>query len=85
MNYTILWTPTAEAQLVAILNQSGHVQRVLALARRADRTLRSKPERLGESRSDNFRLWFPRPLSLLFEIDEPNLSVYIAAVRWVGN
>jgi hypothetical protein len=38
----------------------------------------------GESRDENFRLWFHRPLAIYYEIDVVNQIVSVSAIKWVG-
>ena len=85
MNYRVTWWPLAERQLRALWAQAPDQDAVADAADDVNRVLGTDPNGRGESRgSASRRLWFQRPLCVLYVIDEPNKAVYVAAVRWVG-
>jgi hypothetical protein len=85
MNYAVSWWPLAEAQLTDIWDRAPDPDAVADAADDVNRALGTNPTGLGESRgSPARRLWFQRPLCVLFVVDNANRTVYVAAVRWVG-
>jgi hypothetical protein len=85
MNYTVRWSPFAEAKLRWLWLRAFDKEAVAELADTANRLLRDRPFDLGESRERaDRRLWFHRPLCVAFRIDDSAKVVYVAAVKWVG-
>ena len=69
MSYRVLWTPNAEVKFEQFLLQSPLDQKSLALAaRELDRRLMQSPNDFGESRYENMRIGFVRPLGIQFEV-----------------
>jgi hypothetical protein len=82
MNYTVVWRRRAEVQLAALWLRATNKEANAGYAEQIDRIL--APADQGESRTGNVRLWFHRPLSALFQIDEPARRVIVLAIKWVG-
>lgn len=85
MNYTVLWRGPASGGLLGQLIRAADKQHILGAAREIERRLQLDPRTEGEDRGPNARLLFVRPLSVLYEIDEANRTVYIVRVKWVGD
>ena len=84
MNYTVVWRQRAQAQLTAIWIRAANKEAIAGYSDQIDRILSRNPGDQGESRANGFRLWFNRPVSVLFQIDEPNRTVHVTAIKWVG-
>lgn len=84
MSYRVVWRPRAISQLTDLWVRSTNRDALNGYAQQIDRILERDPHEQGESRADNYRLWFRRPLSVLFQIDEPTRTVFVVAVKWVG-
>lgn len=86
MNYAVAWWPLAESQLAVLWKSAPDPEVVADAADAVNRLLAAGPSGLGESRgSPARRLWFHRPMCVLYVIDEPNHVVFVAAVAWVGD
>jgi hypothetical protein len=68
MKYRVFWTPDAEGWLEEILRNSADQEIGFDAAREIDRALTLKPLAFGESRSENIRIGFKRPLGIHFEV-----------------
>ena len=84
MNYTVVWRRRAEAQLAALWLRAANKEAIAGYAEQIDRILARNPADQGESRVGNTRVWFHRPLCVLFQIDETAKRVIVMAVKWVG-
>jgi hypothetical protein len=84
-NYTVLWRRDAEAQLVALFLRSAFKDALLEGVQVLDRTLALNPHEQGESRNENMRIAFFRPLCIRYQIDETSKTVLIVSVRWTGD
>lgn len=86
MNYTVLWRQLAESELAKMWARAANPEAVADAADAANRLLRDLADELGESRDRAARrIWFQRPLCLLYEIDAIAKGVRVAAVKWVGH
>lgn len=85
MTFTVYWRPPAEAQADAIWVGLGRPDDFVGLLDDVNRLLRGSAHELGESRDRaTSRVWFPRPLMVVYQIDETARVVYIEHVHWVG-
>ena len=84
MNFTVLGREPAEASLLASLLRAADKPALWAVARDLDARLRTNPQAEGESRGPARRLAFYRPFCVLFHVDEPNRTVYVEQLKWVG-
>jgi hypothetical protein len=82
--YTVVWLRVAEAQLTALWIRAANKEAVAGYAEQIDRILARNPADQGESRVGNVRLWFHRPISVLFQIEETSKRVTVMEVKWVG-
>ena len=80
MTYTVLWSRTAENELIALWADQADRAAVTAAADAIDRLLQRNPADQGESRSDSTRVMFLAPLGVLFEIQEKDRKVYVLRV-----
>ena len=80
MIFTVVWLPTAEAELARIWNTAADRDAVAAAADRIDAALRRDAPRRGESRSGSARVYFDWPLGVDFDVDEDDRIVRVLAV-----
>ena len=80
MNYTVVWIKRAEAKLARIWNASADRREVTRAAHEIDVQLRDDPRDCGESRPDDVRIFFVRPLAVTFRIEEDDRIVRVADV-----
>lgn len=86
MNFAVLWWPLAEQQLTDLWDRAPDPEAVADAADDVNRALAANPTGLGESRGTPVRrIWFQYPLCVLYLIDAPSATVYVAAIKWVGN
>jgi plasmid stabilization system protein ParE len=84
MNYRVVWRRRAESQLAALWLRAANKDAVAGYAEQVERILQRNPADQGESRAGNVRIWFHRPISVLYEIDEGDKRVTVMAIKWVG-
>jgi hypothetical protein len=84
MNYTVVWTRAALAQLNDMWTQATDPDAVDSAATRVAQTLATDPEQVGESREDDTRIMFDAPLVVLFVSDPDMCVVYIVSVGAYG-
>jgi hypothetical protein len=68
MSYRVFWTPDAERWLEEILRDCEDPVVIASAAREIDRSLVENAVGVGESRYENVRIAFERPLAVQFEI-----------------
>jgi hypothetical protein len=81
MKYTVLWKPTAEAELASPWGGALDRSDVASAANQIDVLLQTDPETRGESRSGSDRILVVPPLAVTLEIKEPDRVVWLLAVR----
>ena len=84
MNYRVLWLRRAESQLLGLWLRAANKEAIGGYAEQVDRILQRNPLDQGESRVGSVRLWFHRPISVLFRVDEAAMLVTVIAIKWVG-
>lgn len=84
MNYQVLWRKRAEDQLASMWLRAADKELLRDCSESVDRILGRDPLAQGEARHGNARLWFYRPLCVLYQIDDPSKTVRVAAIKWVG-
>jgi len=84
MNYTVVWLPSAENDLATLWVQADDRSAVSTAADAMDEALRRDPLSLGESRSENSRIFIDPPLALLFDVSEADQRVTVWAVMQWG-
>ena len=83
--FLIVWSDEAFAQMTGIVGR--HTARKSELAgalRRIADELSRNPASVGESRDDDFRIMFARPLTVYFRVDDETTSVEVARVVLTG-
>jgi plasmid stabilization system protein ParE len=80
MNYTVVWTPTAEADLTTLWINALDRAAVAAAADEMDHRLAHDPLTEGESRSGITRILFVPPLVILYDVLEEDRLVSVWAV-----
>lgn len=81
MRYRVFWHPDAESDLESIARLESGPEDIAACARRIDRHLARFPKQFGESREENLRIGFERPLSIPFDVFESERTVVVYRVR----
>jgi len=84
MNYTVIWRREAEAQLITLWLRAANKEAITRYAEQIDRILARDPNEQGESRNENTRLAFFRPLCVRYQVDEAAKRVTVLAIKWVG-
>jgi plasmid stabilization system protein ParE len=82
MKYTVVWQPLAEQKLAAIWTDASDRKAVTSAANAIDRLLQLDPELKGESRSGSERVLIVPPLTVAFEIREPDRMGRVLSVRY---
>ncbi|HEY4232744.1 MAG TPA: hypothetical protein VGM76_04945 [Lacipirellulaceae bacterium] len=70
MSYRVIWSPFAEDWLELFLSNAAERANIAAAAKDIDQQLIADPTALGESRYDEVRIGFVRPLGVQFEVLE---------------
>ena len=84
MRYTVIWRPSAEADLAAIWTEARDRQTVSRAANQIDTLLRSAPTTSGESRSGDTRILVVPPLAVHFDVVADDRKVYVLTLRFVA-
>ncbi len=84
MNYTAVWRREAEAQLMTLWLRALNKTAVAGYVEQIDRILQRNPHGQGESRNENTRLAFFRPLCVRYQIDDAARTVTVVSIKWVG-
>ena len=80
MNFTVLWTPTAEQRLAALWLDPTHRAAVSRAANEIDQRLQRDAPHLGESRGGARRVFFEPPLGVTYEVDQARQIVFVLYV-----
>lgn len=82
MKYSVRWREEASDELAAIWVESAPTERreVTAAADAIDKALANRPIECGESRGDMRRIFYIKPLAVIFEVSEPDLTVNVLQV-----
>ena len=84
MNYAVVWRRRAQDQLTALWIRAANRSAFAMYTDQIERILQRDPRNQGESRGGDVRLWFYRPLCVLYRINEAALTVEIGRIKWVG-
>jgi hypothetical protein len=85
MNYTVVWTPSAEQELAAAWLKSSNRNAVTVSAHAIERDLRRTPLTVGESRESSIsRVAVSSPLSITFDVIVDDKTVFVRAVHLVA-
>jgi plasmid stabilization system protein ParE len=82
MKWTVVWQPLAEQKLAAAWTGADDRQAVTAAAHMIDTLLQADPESAGESRSGSERVLIVPPLTVAFEVSEPDRLVRVLSVHY---
>jgi mRNA-degrading endonuclease RelE of RelBE toxin-antitoxin system len=80
MNYTVLWTPSAERDLTELWLRATDRGAVRSAADTLDSLLRIDPHLRGESRYESVRIVHADPLGVDIDVDEGNRTVWVLRV-----
>ncbi len=80
MRYSVMWTPSARAQLANLWMQSPDRQAITDSADRIDRQLQNDADTKGINWWP-FRAYFNDPLAVLFTVDPGDCRVWVVQVR----
>jgi mRNA-degrading endonuclease RelE of RelBE toxin-antitoxin system len=80
MNYSVLWTPDAEARLVDLWLEADSRGAITAATNRIDADLGARPFDIGESREHNRRIHLMPPLGVIYRIDSNQRIVHVLTV-----
>jgi hypothetical protein len=84
MTYTVTYKPSAENELIELWIHALDRQLVADAANHIDRLLGANPGSQGESREQDTRILFERPLAAQFEIHEQDRVVEVLKIWWIG-
>jgi hypothetical protein len=84
MSFAVDWLPDAERELTEIWLKASDRDAVTNAANWIDERLRLDPEHEGESRPENRRVLFARPLAVVFRVSPPDRSVVVSHVWQFG-
>jgi hypothetical protein len=79
--YTVTWHPTMEQRLADLWMATSDRGAMTAATDEIDSTLAADPFRVGESRSENQRVWFVPPLVIIYEVSEDDRLVTVQDVN----
>ena len=82
MTFSVTWSADASDEFFELWSDTGLRQAVVTAAERMDAALSSKPFDVGESRSDNRRIYFELPLAIVYEVFLTERRVNILRVRY---
>jgi plasmid stabilization system protein ParE len=80
MSFTVVWTPAAEQDLARIWLAAKDRAAVTSSANAIDRTLRKRPDAVGELRFDTVRTLALPPLGVDYDVLEHDRLVYVLGV-----
>jgi hypothetical protein len=80
MNYTVVWKATAKARLAEIWMAARDRTAIARAADEIDALLCDSPLDEGESRQEEFRVLFVKPLAVKYTVSEADRIVSIARV-----
>ena len=82
MSYEVVWQQRAFDQVAAHLAANpSRVGAIAAAMRKVEADLADDPGEVGESRHDEFRVMFPRPLTVYFQPVPDERAVYVVEVH----
>lgn len=80
MKYTVIWRVVADDALAQIWIDSDDRAEVTTAAHMIDQALVRDPAEKGESREDDVRILFERPLGVMFSVDDNEHKVFVESV-----
>jgi hypothetical protein len=85
MNYTVVWTSTAEQELAALWLAAMDRVGINAASNEIDRQLSRDADTIGEHSFDTVRTLLVPPLGVEFEVSTSDRLVYVLAVWDLDN
>lgn len=82
MSFSVTWRVDASEEFIELWSDPDVRQAVVDSAQAIDAVLRAKPLDMGESRSDNRRIYFESPLLVIYEVFLTERRVNILRVRY---
>jgi hypothetical protein len=85
--YTVRWKRSARDELTDLWLQADPATRqaITRASHQVDQRLAHDPDTVGESRPNGRRIFFCRPLGLVFRVDAQARAVYVLHVWSAGN
>jgi hypothetical protein len=80
MKHTVVWLPSAEADLAGVWLEAPDRQAVADAADDVDRRLRYLPEQQGESRPEGRRMLIVPPLAVIYRVSPADCLVRVLGV-----
>jgi len=80
MSYTVIWRHEALDDLTTAWMMAADRDAVSVASAQIDRLLRASPLDQGESREDDTRVLFIRPLGVEYDVEEGDRKVYVNSV-----
>lgn len=77
MSYTVIWRREALDELAVAWMMAADRDAVTVATAQIDRLLRASPLDQGESRDDDTRVLFIRPLGVEYEVEEGDRKVFV--------
>jgi hypothetical protein len=77
MSHRVFWSPNAERRLEEMLVSAADADQLASVAKQIDQRLVENTSAFGESRYDNVRVAFVRPLGVQFEVLEDVRTVIV--------
>jgi mRNA-degrading endonuclease RelE of RelBE toxin-antitoxin system len=77
MNYTVVWKPDAENELVDLWTKTDDRRELAAAADRLEQALASHPVRIGEAAHGITRIAFGGPIGVVYDVSEPDRLVTV--------
>jgi hypothetical protein len=84
MHYAVTWDLQCFAQLETIADAGADFNELKQAVRFVDQALSFQPTGKGELLSEGLRKLNLAPLRVYFHVDEPNATVVVDAVAWIG-
>jgi hypothetical protein len=84
MRYIVAWRKEAENQLAALWIRALNKTAIADYIHQIEKILERDPHEQGESRNENTRLAFFRPLAVRYAVDDEAKLVTVIAIKWVG-
>jgi len=80
MTYTVIWKPSAHAELAEIWNSVSNRPVLADTANQMDRQLKMAPREQGESRAGSLRILFIEPLGVIYDVNDDDRIVSVVHI-----
>jgi hypothetical protein len=84
MRHHVFWIPEADIKLQKLIGEAEDSQAIKRTASEIDHWLSRDPQEFGESRYENVRVAFIRPIAVQFEVLEDHPTVIVLDVWYVS-